>query len=336
MSREFRGLAEVKARFYFQDFLEVIRGLHQAQTRISTAFCSLQKEYDAFVPRSRLRLYSHCRPSYGPVALHWGFMITLHPSLRSRAGRFRAEAKVPRYLKRPFDRKWVYSIAKRSDLVDRFLDFERRALVLNEASKVIFRTLRHLKTSTVVRFSPNLSPAVLPSHLDPGTSRQIPEIPVDPTSLELPAEYRQYLRSGWLASFTLALAEEEGYELVREVANNPSAAGVRLELLESKAPSLIRHLRWIHGADGATYEDLTHRLMRQLHIKEDVRLVLSQKELKRRKVEGRLFHAGAALNSVRQGCRAAQLAFTEALAEAKMILLPTPENASASGLPAAG
>ena len=321
MTREFQGLAEVRARFYFQDFLDVVRELHRAQTRISAAFSSLQREFDAFVPRSRLRLYSRCRPTYGPVALNWGFMITLHPSLRSRNGRFRAEAKVPRYLQRPFDRKWVYSIAKRSDLVDRFADFERRALALNDASRVIFLALRHLKTSTLVRFSPNLSPAVLPSYLDPGMSREVPTIPLDPTSLELPAEYRQFLRSGWLASFTLGLAEEEGYELVHEVASNPSADGIRLELLESKAPSVVRHLRWIHSPTGALHPALTYRVMRRLHIKEGVRPVLAQKEIKRRKIEGRLIQAAQALNLVRVKCRRAQLALATAMAEAGTILL---------------
>jgi len=321
MSRQFDGVAEVKARFYFQDFLEAIRELHRAHTRIPTLFSSLQQEYDAFVPRSRLRLYSHCRPTYGPVALHWGFMITLHPSLRFRNGRFRTDAKVPRYLKRPFDRKWVYSIAKRSDLVDRFLDFDRRSLALNDASKAIFLVLRHLKTSTVVRFSPDLFPAVLPSHLYPGTDREVPKIPIDPTSLELPAEYRQFLRGGWLASFTLGLAEEEGYELVHEVASNPSADRIRLELLESKAPSLIRHLRWVHSETSTLHEALTYRLMRHLHLKEGLRPVLAQKEIKRRKIEGRLIQAAVALNLVREKCRAAQLALTAAVASAGTILL---------------
>jgi hypothetical protein len=139
-----------------------------------------------------------------------------------------------------------------------------------------------------------------------------------------------------LASFTLALAEEEGYELVCEVASNPSAEGIRLELLDRKAPSFIRHLRWIHTVSSTIYPSLTYRLVRLLHIKESVRPVLSQKELKRRKIEGRLLRAAKALNLVREKCRAAQLALTEALPEVKTILLSAPGEAPISALAAAG
>lgn len=336
MSKEFEGLAEVQARFYFRDFFELIRELHAGQRSFSSGFSSLQKEYDALVPRCRLRLYAHCRPSYGPVALHWGLIIALRPSRRSLARRVQTERKVPHYLKRPFNPGWVYTLAKRSDLVDRFVDFDRRSLALNAAAKVFFRAHRHLKTSTLVKFSPNLSPAILPSLLNPGTSREVPKLPVDLTLLDLPAEYRQFLRSGWLASYTLALAEEEGYELVREVSSNPSAEGIRLELLDRNSPSLTRHLAWIHASTERSFPSLFHRHMAQLGIREAVRPVLTQKEIKRRQIEGRLQEAAKALNLVREKCRAAQLALTAGLAEARMTLHWPPDSAPAPALPSAG
>jgi len=336
MGKEFEGLAEVQASLYFQDFLRFMRDLHAAQGSISAGFSSLQKEYDALVPRCRLRLYPQCRPMYGPVALQWGTVITLKHSRRSAADPFRSEKKVPRYLKRPFDRSWAYTFAKRSDLVDRIADFDRRALALNGATKAIFQALRHLKTSTIARFSPHFSPSTMPSLLDPGGTREVPDIPVDPATLELPAEYRQYLRSGWLASFPLGLAEEEGYELVREVSMNPSAQGIRLELLDRNPPSLSRYLRWYHAETGKSFPKLSHRLMAQLGIREAVRPVLTQKEIKRRRIQGRLLDASKALNLVRERCRAAQLALSAGLAEARIIFLQSSDSANASALPAAG
>jgi hypothetical protein len=273
---------------------------------------------------------------YGPVALQWGTLITLKHSSRSPADQFRSEKKVPRYLKRPFDRSWAYTFAKRSDLVERFADFDRRALALNGATKAIFQALRHLKTSTIAKFSPHFPPSTMPSLLDPGCTWEVPKIPVVPATLEFPAEYRQFLRSGWLASFTLGVAEEEGYELVREVSLNPSAQGIRLELLDRNPPSLSRYLRWYHAETEKSFPKLSHRLMAQLGIREAVRPVLTQKESKRRRIQERLLQAARALNGVREKCRAAQLALTFGLAEARTILLRSPDLAPAQALPAAG
>lgn len=72
MRSDIEGLAEVQVSLYFRDFLQFMQGLHGSQRSLSAGFSSLQKEYDALVPRSRLRLYPRCRPGYGPVALQWG------------------------------------------------------------------------------------------------------------------------------------------------------------------------------------------------------------------------------------------------------------------------
>ena len=82
-------------------------------------------------------------------------------------------------------------------------------------------------------------------------------------------------------------------------------------------------------------EKLTDQLMRQLHVKEGIRPVMSLKERKRRRVAKSLARAAGAFNSIREKCDAAQVAVSEALAEAKVILLRA-SKVEPSTLPAAG
>jgi hypothetical protein len=120
------------------------------------------------------------------------------------------------------------------------------------------------------------------------------------------------------------------------VSMNPSAEGIRLELLDRNPPSLSRYLRWYHTETRKSFPKLSHRRMAELGIREAVRPVLTQKEVKRRRIQARLLQAARALNGVREKCRAAQLALTAGLAEARIIFLQPSDWANASALPAAG
>jgi hypothetical protein len=97
----------------------------------------------------------------------------------------------------------------------------------------------------------------------------------------------------------LAIAEVESHELIGEVGRNPSAGDLRLDLTERRKPSFSRQIRWIHLPTQAVVEKLTDRLMRQLHVKEGIRPVMSLKERKRRRLAKALARTAGALNAIR-------------------------------------
>ncbi len=319
MTRDFEGTAEALARLYFQDILAWLRELYAGTRTISSAFAALQQEYNAMVPRSCLRLYGRCSPEYGPVSIEWGELFDLRSADERARNIYRP--RVIRGLPRKFEEDWVFQIAKRSDLLGSFLDFNRRAQALNRAFRAIFRAIRHLKTSTTVKFKAEESPILLPSGLVPETFREVPEFPAECAAPELPAMYRRFLRSGWVAAFSLGLAEEELSVVAREVSRNPSATGIRLDLSDRSESSYRRRAYWIHEATGNTYPNLTHVRMKKLRIKEAVRPVLTQKELKRRRIAKNLSETAKALDLLRKRCAAAQFAVSTGLAEAKEIRL---------------
>jgi hypothetical protein len=123
--------------------------------------------------------------------------------------------------------------------------------------------------------------------------------------------------------------------LAFEIASNPSAEGLRLEVTDRKHGKFSRQTRWVHTATGEVYPKLTDRLMRQLHLREGVRPVLSLKELKRRRIAKSLTHCGGLLDSIRMKCEDAQRTVSKKLEEAKVILLPTPVHQESGPLPQA-
>lgn len=235
MSQDFEGVAEIKARFYFQDILRWLMDLYAGYRDLSRAVSSLQREYDSVAPRCRLRLYCTHRRNSTSFSLVWGKLITL-PSEVARAKRL-PRIKVPKYLGQDFKPEWAFTIAKRSDLRERFLDFNHRAKALNQARAVVHRAFRFVKTSFCRMFKGDLVPSQITSGLDPVGTRVVPNLPLDCHALGLPAMFERFIRSAWIAAFSLGLAEEEMSIVAREVADNPSAAGIRLEIAESEGPA---------------------------------------------------------------------------------------------------
>lgn len=332
MTRKLEGVAECQARFYFSDLLSWVKDLHAAHLSISAAFSSLLREYGEVFPRSKLQLYPRNRPLHGPTALYWGEVVTLN--LKSIPKRIEAK-KVVRHLTGPFKVAWVFTLAKRMDMVERFLDFDRRRLAINAASRTVLLALNHLRNVTSRKFPLKDSPTI-PSSLDPGTKRPVPTLPPDPLPTGLPPRLIQFIRSGWIAVFSLALAEEESCELALEVAENPSAEGLRIDISDREEPSYSRNIRWALTGTGELIPKLTDRMMRKLHLREGVRPVLSLKERKRRRIEKALTYSGRALDSIRKKCEAAQVAVTSGLIEGRVILLETRLNEDSRSLPAAG
>jgi hypothetical protein len=319
MNQDFEGVAQVKARFYFQDILAWVRGLYASYRDLSRAVSSIEQEYDAMVPRCRLRLYCKHRRDSTSFSLIWGKLITLTSEV-AKAKRL-PRTKVPKPLPGKFNPEWAFTIAKRNDLRARFVDFDRRAQVLNQARTVLHLALRHLKTSFCRTFNAVPIPARLSSGLDPEDFREVPDLPLDCRALALPAMFSRFIQSAWMAAFSLGLAEEEMSIVAREVADNPSAAGIRLEIAERTPPSFLRRIYWLHLSTGTEVCKLTHVAMRKLHVKEGVRPVLTQKELKRRRIARSLANTAKALELLRERCAAAQLAVSNGLIEAKKSLV---------------
>jgi hypothetical protein len=328
MPQGFDGLAEAQARLYFYDLARWATDLHEAQARVQNAFASLKREYDDVFPRSKLQIYPRCRPLHGPTALYWGDLVSLRrwdPQTTELETR-----RVFRYLKGPFQVGWVHTIAKRNDRVDRFQDFDRRRLALNDASRAVLSALAQFRNATARKFPLGSSPALVPSNLDPDVRIPVPEIPEGSPPRTLPPRLAYFLRSAWVGAFTLALAEVESSELVAEVGRNPSAGDLRLDLTERRKPGFSRQIRWIHVPTRTVIEKLTDRLMRQLHVKEGIRPVMSLKERKRRRLAKSLARTGAALDALREKCQEAQAAFSEGMEAAKVILLPTSDRESST------
>lgn len=310
--------AASSARMYLLQLIGWVRDLHAAHQSISRAFSSLVDEFGQVFPRSRLQLYPRSRPLHGPTALYWGEIVTA----KIRSGETK---KVVRHLSGAFDRKWAFTIAKRSDLVDRLLDFDRRRLALNSASRIVLAAENHLRNATVRKFPTKGPHLVLPSCLDPYIAKEVPAFPVELLPSGLAPRLVYFLRSGWILAFALALAEEECTDLALEVARNPSVDGlIRLDLSERRRPSFRVSTRWIFTPTGANYLKLTDRLMRQLRLRESVRPVISLKERKRRRIEKMLKLCTSALDSILEKCEAAQVATSTGLAEAKVVLLREP------------
>ena len=315
MNQDFEGVAQVKARFYFQDILAWVRELYAAYRDLSRAVSSLQREYDAVAPRCRLRLYCKHRRESTSFSLIWGMLITLRTEV-AKAKRL-PRTKVPKPLPGKFNPEWAFTIAKRNDLRARFVDFDRRAQALNQARAVLHLALRHLKTSFCRTFEAVPIPARLPSGIDPEDFREVPDLPIDCHALALPAMFSRFIQSAWIAAFSLGLAEEEMSIVAREVADNPSAAGIRLEIAERTPPSFLRRITWVHLPTGTEVCKLTHNAMKKLCVKEGVRPVLTQKELKRRRIARNLAETAKALELLRERCAAVQLAVSRGLAAAK-------------------
>jgi len=332
MPQGFEGLAESQARLYFFDLVRWAADLHTAQARVQNAFASLKREFDDVFPRSKLQIYPRCRPLHGPTALYWGDLISLRrrdPQTRELETR-----RVFRYLKGAFQVGWVHTIAKRNDRVDRFQDFDHRRLALNGASRALLSALAQFRNATVRKFPLGSSPTLVPSGLDPDVCIEVPEIPEGSLPRTLPPRLAYFLRSAWVGAFTLALAEVESSELIAEVGRNPSASDLRLDLTERRKPGFFRRIRWIHVPTGSVIEKLTDRLMRQLHVKEGIRPVMSLKERKRRRLAKSLARTADALDAIREKCQEAQAAFSDGMERAKVILLRTSDGES-STLPAA-
>lgn len=334
MTSRFEGLAEIRARFYFQDILAWIRGLYDALRSISSAIASLKKEFDSSVPRSRLNLSSKCRQEYGPTSLQWAELKLLGSSKNSLGAP--RKPKVFGGLSGKFDPNWVYHIARRHDLLPRFLEFNDRVVAINGARAAVFRAIRFLQFSRALRYGGGDSPGLVASALTPDSSREVPAFPADRVAPDFPANFRRFLKGGWIAAFTLGLAEEEFNELALEVSRNPSADGIRLDLAERSDSSFIRQLRWDHEASRTIFPKLTHVRMKRLRIREGVRPVLTQKELKRARINERFAKYGSALDKLRRRCTDAQSAVSSGLAEAKTILLLGRPPQEPPSLPAAG
>ncbi len=320
MDPAYRGHAEAQARLYFLDLVGLVKDLHTAYQAVVAQFSSLLVEYDAVVPRSQLRLYPRYVPrTHEPRALYWGVLFTLRPSPGRRTSAPRRKATY--HLKGTFKPEWVFKIAKRSDLLGRFLDFDRRRLALNAACRVISRAFRGLRKATVEKFRRDSS-IRFPSGLGAESEREVPVIPDSMVPHELPPALRVALRSGWVGTYILGCVEESLVELEREVAQNPSVQGLRLELDEYDGASFLRPAIWVHGRTGKRYPKLTHRLMQKLGVKEAVRPVLSIKERKRKQISKLQASVANAFNSVREECSGLQLEVTRLLAEVKVIIIP--------------
>lgn len=307
------------ARLYFLELAGWIKDLHAAQESVCRAFSSLLDEYSMVVPRSRLQLSPRNRRLHGTTALYWAEITT--KQVRSKSGKREMRA-VPDYLKGDFQKDWAFTKAKRSDLVGRLVDFNRRRLALNAASSAVISAIERVRVATVRRFPLQLAAAGIKSCLDPYTVKELPEVPAELFPPGLAPRLSQFLRSGWIAAFSLALAEEEACELALEVSNNPSAADkVRIDLTDRRKPGFLRHVRWVFIPTGTTYPKLTDMLMRTLHLREGVRPVLSSKERKRRRIEKALAKSADTLDSIRKKCDEVQLVVSRGLAEAKRILL---------------
>ena len=235
MPQGFEGIAEAQARLYFYDLVRWAVDLNDAHARVQNAFSSLKREYEDVFPRSKLQIYPRCRPLHGPTALYWGEIISLR-RFDSQTREFETR-KVFRHLKGSFQVGWVHTIAKRNDRVDRFLDFDRRRVALNSASRAVLSALAHFRNATVRKFPMGSSPAHVQSNLDLDVRDEVPEIPDGSLPRTLPARLTYFLRSAWVAAFTLALAEVESNELIGEVGRNPSAGDLRLDLTERRKPS---------------------------------------------------------------------------------------------------
>lgn len=319
MNQDFEGVAQVKARFYFQDILAWVRELYAGYRDLSRTVSSLEREYDAMAPRCRLRLYCKRRRESTSFSLIWGKLITLKSDV-AKAKRL-PRTKVPKPLPGEFNPEWAFTIAKRNDLRARFVDFDRRAQALNRARAVLHLAFRHLKTSFCKRFKAVPILARIPSGIDPDGYREVPDLPLDIRALGLPAMFGRFIQSAWIAAFSLGLAEEEMSIVAREVADNPSAAGIRLEIAERTSPSFLRRIYWLHLPTGTEVCKLTHLAMRSLCVKEAVRPVLTQKELKRRRIAMNLAKTAKALELLRERYAAAQLAVSSGMAGAKKDLV---------------
>jgi hypothetical protein len=311
MTGRFEGLAEVRARFYFQDILAWIRGLCVAVRSISSAITTLKKDFDAAVPRSRLILSAKSAKRYGPTSLQWSQLKSLGSSKDSLG--MPPRPKVPGGLKGKFDPNWAYQIAHRHDQLPRFEEFDCRAATLNQARRSVFKAVRFLQAARALRCGHPDSPGVVASSLNPDELREVPTFPPDCHALDVPGGFRLFLKGGWIASFSLGMAEEEFNELSGEVSRNPSATGISLKLAERSESSFVRQVRWVHAPSRTIIPKLTHSEMKRLHIKEAVRPVLHQKELKRERIDERFEAVGGALDRLRQLYSTAQLAMSTAL-----------------------
>lgn len=324
MSKDFEGVAQIKARFYFQDILGWLKELYASYRHLSRAVSSLEREYDAMVPRCRLRLYCKHRRDSTSFSLVWGKLITLTPEV-AKAKRL-PRLRVPKELGLEFKPEWAYTIAKRADLRDRFFEFGRRAKALNHARAVVHLAFRYAKTSFIKAFKAVSDPSRIYSTLEPDGYCEVPDLPIDCRALALPAMFDRFIRSAWIAAFSLGLAEEEMSIVAKQVAENPSAADIRLEIAERVPPSFLRRIYWIHLPTGTEVSKLTHVAMRKLRLKEDVRPVLTQKELKRRSIAKSLAKTAKALELLREKCAAAQSSVSNALAGMGKTLILAPNG----------
>lgn len=312
-------LVGTQARLYFLHLSGWVRDLHRARLAVVSAFTSLLREYDEVFPRCRLQLYSKCRPLHGPTALYWGEISTVrlaHSGLGNGETRRRIKHK-----KGAFRAEWSFTIAKHSDRVARFQDFNRRRLALNSAHQAVSGALVHLGNATLRKFPVRTTPVLLPSGLDPELRKEVPDVPEGLLPSELPPRLLLALRSGWVCAYSLALAEDEAWKLSQEVRGNPSVKNLRLEISERRKASFSRDIRWISSPTETAYPKLTDRRMRLLHLPEGVRPVLSLKELKRRRIEKALDRSAAALDSIRKRCEKAQVEVSAGIAEARSMFL---------------
>jgi hypothetical protein len=320
MASRYDGLAEVRAKFYFQDILAWIRGLYVAVRSISSAIAALKKEFDAAVPRSRLILSAKSTQAYGPTSLQWAQLKSLG-SPKNFLG-LPAKPKVIGGLKGKLDPGWAYQIAHRHDQLPRFEEFDLRAAALNRARGSVFKAIRFLQAARVLRCSNANSPGAVPSSLNPDDLREVPAFPPECYAPDMASGFRLFLKGGWIASFTLGMAEEEFNELSGEVSRNPSANGVSLELADRSESSFVRQARWVHAHSRTIVPKLTHAMMKRLHIKEAVRPVLHQKELKRERIAERFEAIGGALDRLRQLCTTAQFEMSTGHAAATTSSVP--------------
>jgi hypothetical protein len=329
--QDFDGTAETLGELYYRDLRSWVKDLHGSRLLVSAAFSSLHAEYDGVFPRSKLRLYARNRRLHGPTALYWGDIISLRG--QSSSGESKPEKGI-HHLPGPFQPAWAFTLAKRVDQVDRLLDFDRRRLALNAASRAVLAAQNELRNATTRKFPLDVSPATVASGLDPDVRREVPTLPEELLAPELPPRLLQCLRSGWVAAFALALAEEECCELALDVASNPSAEGLRLELTERRNGTFFHEIRWIHTATGEPIPKLTDVRMRRLHFREGVRPVLSLKELKRRRIAKSLTDLGELFDGLRATCEDTQRIVSENLAEASVIhLRPRAAPLPGSSLP---
>jgi len=330
MDQDFQGLAEAQATLYFQDILGWVKDLDDARKSVCRAFSLLIREYQDLFPRCTLQLFPNRNPCHGPTRLYWG---KIRKVLIRTASGIPVRANVVRYMKGQFRAGWVYTVARRSEF-SRFVDFDRRRQALNVASRATIKAFNHLRvvTSGVRRFPP--LPRTIPSSLDPEQPREVPGIPQSAALAGLPPELVHYLRFGWLRAFTLAVAEEECCRLALEVAGNPSAEGLRLELGEREPSRYARSIRWIHLPTGESFPRLMHSSMIRMNLRKGVRPVLRLKELKRLRISGSLKDSARRLAALRDRSEETQHSVSKALAEAGIILIPVSKK-EVSPVPAA-